>query len=146
MKEKAKEFNRLKKLAQIEERNKRVENIKMQKLLIYDEKRKMNQNLEKEKQNLLLKFNGLMSQRGQKSKEEIMRELFSDDTSFTTLNINDTRPLKNNKSTSNFKNSFLSKTTKIEFDTNTNKYDDNNYGYDDFEKKDFFVTNLVKSP
>ena len=69
MKEKAKEFNRLKKLAEIEKRNERIENLKKQKMMIYEERRKMNQTLERDKQYMLLKFNGLMSQRGGKTKE-----------------------------------------------------------------------------
>ena len=74
MKERAKEYERLKKLSEIEERNRRVENIKNQKMQLYEERRKMNRSLEKDKENLLLKFNEIMSQRGGKSKEEVMKE------------------------------------------------------------------------
>lgn len=71
MKERAKEYERLKKLAEIEERNRRVDSIKNQKLKIYEERRKMNQSLERDKESLLLKFNELMSQRGKNPKNKL---------------------------------------------------------------------------
>ena len=99
----------------------------------------MNQTLEKDKEHLLLKFNDLMLQRGDKSKEEIMKQLFSEDIS----NFSKYKSFKNNKSTSNFKTTNMSKIQKLEEDKNK----EDNDGYDDFEKKDdFFVTNIPKSP
>ena len=127
MKERAKEFYRLKKLADIEERNKRLENIKLQKMLIYEERRKMNETLVKDKEHLLLRFNELMSHRGDKSKDDLMKELFKGD---------NTKAMKNNKSSINFKSANFSKIHKLE-----DEKDDNN----DKQKEDnFFVTNMVK--
>ena len=70
MKENLKEFERMKRLAEIEERNRRIERIKMQKLKIYEERRKMNQTLENEKEYLLTRFNELMSQKGKQKKNK----------------------------------------------------------------------------
>ena len=80
MKERAKEFERLKKMEEMEEKSKRAENVKIQKLRIYEERRKMNRSLEKDKENLLMKFNELMSSRKVKSKEEVMKELCKEGT------------------------------------------------------------------
>ena len=68
MKENLKEFERMKRLAEIEERNRRIEGIKLQKLKIYEERRKMNRTLENEKEYLLTRFNELMSQKGKQRK------------------------------------------------------------------------------
>ena len=134
MKERAKEFDRLKKLAEIEERNKRVEKIKMQKILLYEERRRMNENLEKDKEKLLNRFNELMSQRGGRSKEEIMKKLFNED-------ISNNKKMVNNKSISNFKSANFSKIPKIEEDEKKEKE-----GFNDYQKEDnIFVTNLQKN-
>ena len=138
MKERAKEFDRLKKLAEIEERNKRVEMIKAQKNLIYEERRKMNDSLEKDKEQLLQRFNELMSQRGDKNKDELMKQLFSGDI-YTSMS-----PKANKSITNTFNSANFSKIPKIE--DKKNKEDENNE-YNDFEKNNnFFVTNLPKSP
>ena len=145
MKERAKEFERLKKIAEIEERNKRVENIKLQKLKLYEERRKMNQSLEKDKVNLLHKFNEIMSQRGGKSKEDIMKKLFNEDISNST----NFKTIKNNKSSisvfktaSNTNNN--SKSLKALNDKIFEENKDNDYN--DFHKGDnLFVTN-IKAP
>ena len=145
MKERAKEFERLKRMAEIEERNKRIENIKLQKLKLYEERRKMNRSLEKDKENLLIKFNELMSQRGAKSKEDIMIKLFNEDIS----NSNKFKIIKNNKSSNNiFKTASNinnnSKSLKTLNDKNVEENKEN--AYNDFQKGDnFFVTN-IKSP
>ena len=98
----------------------------------------MNQTLEKDKEQLLQRFNELMSQRGNKSKDEIMNQLFNEDISNNTKY----RTIANNKSTSNFKSANFSKTTKLEEDKNKD-----NEGYDDFQKGEpLFVTNLPNSP
>ena len=136
MKERAKEFVRMKKLEEMEEKSKRAENVKMQKLRIYEERRKMNRSLEKDKENLLMKFNELMSQRGVKSKEEVMKQLFDGEEGmeFKTMGNN------NNKSMANLDKSNMSKTFKKE--NEKIKEEDE---YNDFQKEDnFFVTNLPK--
>ena len=99
MKERAKEFERLKKIEEIEEKSKRAEIIKIQKLKIYEERIKMNRSLEKDKEKLLIKFNELMSQRGEKSKEEVMKQLFEGEEGMecVTLGNTNTRSMGINK-------------------------------------------------
>ena len=134
MKERAKEFVRMKKLEEMEEKSKRAENVKMQKLRIYEERRKMNRSLEKDKENLLMKFNELMSQRGVKSKEEVMKQLFDGEEGL------EYKTMGNNKSMANSDKSNMSKTFKKE--NEKIKEEDE---YNDFQKEDnFFVTNLPK--
>ena len=133
MKENLKEFERLKRLAEIEERNRRIEGIKLQKLKIYEERRKMNRTLENEKEYLLTRFNELMSQKGKqrKSKEELMNQLFNED----IYNATKYKTISKNKSSID-----ISKTTNAK-----NKSAKKSDEYDDFEKNDnFFVTNMKK--
>ena len=126
-----KEFERLKKLAEIEEKNKRVENIKIQKLKIYEERRRMNRTLENEKEYLLTRFNELMSQKKKRSKEELMNKLFNED-NYSNTKYNKTIG-KNKSSIDVFRT--------VDNTKNNNK----NEEYNDFEKgDDFFVTNLKK--
>ena len=145
MKERAKEFERLKKMAEIEERNKRVETIKLQKLKLYEERRRMNRSLEKDKENLLLKFNEIMSQRGGKSKEDIMTKLFNEDTSNSTK----FKTIKTNKSSIDaFKTASNTNNNSKSMKTLNNKIveENNDNDYNDFQKDyNFFVTN-IKSP
>jgi len=132
-------------MAEIEERNKRVENIKLQKLKLYEERRRMNRSLEKDKENLLLKFNELMSQRGGKSKEDIMKKLFNEDTSNSTK----FKTIKTNKSSIDaFKTASNTNNNSKSMKTLNNKIveENNDNDYNDFQKDDnFFVTN-IKSP
>jgi len=112
----------LKRLAEIEERNRRIERIKMQKLKIYEERRKMNQTLENEKEYLLTRFNELMSQKGKqkKTKEELMNQLFNEEY----------------KSSTKYKTVSKNKSSIDVFKGNNN----------DLEKNDnFFVTNMKKA-
>ena len=99
----------------------------------------MNESLEKDKEYLLQKFNELMSQRGNKNKDELMKQLFSGD-----LNSNSSpKTVRNNKSINNFNSANFSKIPKLE--DNKNKKEENNE-YNDFQKDNFFVTNIQKSP
>ena len=129
MKERAKEFVRMKKLEEMEEKSRRAENIKMQKMRIYEERRKMNRSLEKDKENLLMKFNELMSQRGEKSKEQVMKQLFEGEEGLEYRNN------KNSKTMANLGKSLNKENEKIKEEED----------YNDFQKEDnFFVTNLPK--
>ena len=130
MKERAKEFVRMKKMEEMEEKSRRAENVKMQKLKIYEERKKMNRSLEKDKENLLMRFNELMSQRGYKSKEEVMKKLF--DGEDTLLNNKSTADIRENTNKNNI--------------NEDNKEDEE---YNDFQKEEekgdnIFVTNLPK--
>ena len=134
MKERSKEFERLRKMEEIEERSKRAENIRIQKMRIFEERRKMNRSLEKDKERLLMKFNELMSQRGEKSKEEVMKQLFEgeDGIGYKTL--------ANTKSMNNLGNISVNKMNKTH---DKIKEEDE---YNDFNQNNdnFFVTNLPK--
>ena len=136
MKERAKEFERLKKMEEIEEKSKRADAIKIQKMRIFEERRKMNRSLEKDKEKLLMRFNELMSQRGEKSKEEVMKQLFEGEEGMDYV------AMGNSKSMANFGNADNS--NKISKTQEKIKEEDE---YNDFQKNDkdnFFVTNLPK--
>ena len=138
MKERAKEFVRLKKMEEMEEKSRRAENVKMQKLRIYEERKKMNRSLEKDKENLLMKFNELMSQRGIKSKEEVMKQLFEGEDGYDNKNSG------NNKSMADCRRNNTS-TNKNNINENVKEEDE----YNDFQKEEvkednIFVTNLPK--
>ena len=129
MKERAKEFVRLKKLEEMEEKRRRAENVKLQKMRIFEERRKMNRSLEKDKETLLIKFNEIMSQRGFKSKEEVMKQLFDGQEGYDNTSSMANLPSRNMNKT------FKKESEKI-------KEDDE---YNDFQKEDnFFVTNLPR--
>ena len=78
-KEKAMEYKRMQRLEEIEEKNRRVEEMKQQKMELYEQRRKMNRDMQKHKERMLIKFDYLMKNSKTKSKEEIMRELFDED-------------------------------------------------------------------
>ena len=124
MKERAKEFVRMKKLEEMEEKRKRAE-------------RKMNRSLEKDKENLLIKFNAIMSQRGFKSKDEVMKQLFDGDDGYDYRSNNNTKSMVN----------FLSGSSNKTFKKESEKIKEDDDEYNDFQKEDnFFVTNLPKDP
>ena len=137
MKERAKEFVRMKKLEEMEEKRKRAENVKIQKMRIFEERRKMNRSLEKDKENLLIKFNAIMSQRGFKSKDEVMKQLFDGDDGYDYRSNNNTKSMVN----------FLSGSSNKTFKKESEKIKEDDDEYNDFQKEDnFFVTNLPKDP
>ena len=74
-KERILQKNRLKILNEIEEKDKKINILKLQKKKIWDKQQKMNKNYEKNREKLFQKFNSLMLQRNKKSKEEIIEEL-----------------------------------------------------------------------
>ena len=98
----------------------------------------MNRSLEKDKENLLNKFNELMSQRGVKSKEEVMKQLFEGEEGFDLGNVGTVKSMSNLRKPRN--------------STKENKKDKEEDEYNDFQKDEnegkkedtFFVTNLPK--
>lgn len=100
--------------------------------------KKMNRSLEKDKENLLMKFNELMSQRGIKSKEEVMKQLFEGEDGYDNKNSG------NNKSMADCRRNNTS-TNKNNINENVKEEDE----YNDFQKEEvkednIFVTNLPK--
>ena len=59
-KERALEYKRLRRLEELEEKNRRVEEVKQQKQEIFEQRRKMNRNMEKEKEKMIRKFDSIM--------------------------------------------------------------------------------------
>ena len=77
-KERILERNRLKLLNEIEEKDKRINLVKSQKMKIWNEQKQLSKNYEENREKLLKKFELIMSQRKKKSKGEIIKEIFDD--------------------------------------------------------------------
>jgi len=116
-KERILEKNRLKLLYEMEEKDKRLNVIKLQKINILEKQRKMNKNYEQNREKLFEKFNKIISQKNIKNKDEIVGELIGE----------------KNKSNSNYK--FASRSVDF-MDRN------NNNNYKAKEKDKVFLTNL----
>ena len=114
-KERILEKNRLRLLYEMEEKDKRFNVIKLQKINILEKQRKMNKNYEQNREKLFEKFNKLISQRNKKNKDEIVEELIGE----------------KNKSNSNYK--FANRS--VDF---TDRISNNNYRV----KDNVFLTNL----
>jgi centrosomal protein CEP76 len=71
-------FKRMKKLTEMEEKDKTIASIQQQKLKIFEERKKMNKELEKNKEELINRFNAIMKKKGNKTKEEIFQMLFNE--------------------------------------------------------------------
>ena len=92
----------MQRLEEIEEKNRRIEEMKQQKMEIYEQRRKMNREMQKHKERMLIKFDYLMKNSKTKSKEEIMRELFDEDSnSFLEENNSKQKSYNVSKSRSN---------------------------------------------
>ena len=78
-KERAYQFMRKKKIKEIEEKNRKIERIINKKMDIYEQRRKMNLEMEKNKEILLDKFHKIMNNKKNKNKNQIMKELFNED-------------------------------------------------------------------
>ena len=87
-KERILEINRLKLLNEIEEKDKRINLIKSQKLELLEKQKKLSKNFEENRQKLLKKFNQIMAKRNNKTKNEIIHKIFDND---------DKTIIKNNK-------------------------------------------------
>ena len=112
------ERNRIRLLNEIEEKDKRINLIKSQKLKIWEEQKKLSKNFEENSRKLLKRFNMIMAKRNKKSKNEIIKEIFDDNLDNKILNRNPSNlNISSNNKSVNFPNN------------NTNK-------------KDIFLTNL----
>ena len=72
------ELQKIKKLAKFEEKNKRVEQMRYIRLKLQNQRRQINKNLEIDKERLMNKYS-LLKLNENKSKEEILKELFPED-------------------------------------------------------------------
>ena len=72
------ELQKIKKLAKFEEKNKRLEQMKYIRLKLQNQRRQINKNLEIDKERLMDKYS-LLKLNENKSKEEILKELFPED-------------------------------------------------------------------
>ena len=72
------ELQKIKKLAKFEEKNKRLEQMRYIRLKLQNQRRQINKNLEIDKERLMNKYS-LLKLNENKSKEEILKELFPED-------------------------------------------------------------------
>ena len=117
-KEKIMERNRIRLLNELEEKDKRINLVRSQKIQIWEEQKKLSKNFEENRRKLLKKFNIIMAKRNKKSKDEIIKEIFDDNLDY--------KALKRNRSNVNI--------------STTNK--SANFTNNDLNKKDIFITNL----
>ena len=104
-KERILERNRLRLLNEIEEKDKRINLVKSQKLKIWEEQKKLSRDFEENRRKLLKKFNLLMSKRNKKTKNEIIQEILEDNPDYKIIKRNNTnlKDISINKS-ANFEN------------------------------------------
>ena len=76
-KERILERNRIKLLNEIEEKDKRINLIKSQKLKLWEKQKKLSKNFEENRQKLLKRFNLIMAKRNNKTKKEIIEKIFN---------------------------------------------------------------------
>ena len=117
-KERILELNRLKLLNEIEEKDKRINLVKSKKLELWEKQKQLSKDFEENRRKLLKRFNLIMAKRNNKTKDEIIQEIFDDNDSYKIM--------KRNKPTLN-----ISSTNKSENIINNNKMKDH-----------IFLTNL----
>ena len=87
-KEESLKRNRLKLLYTINEKDKKINLAKSQKLKIWDEQKKLSRNFEESREKLISKFKEIMGNRGKKSKEKLISELLTNKSvEFKSLNL-----------------------------------------------------------
>ena len=102
-KERILEINRLRLLSEIEEKDKRINLFKTQKLKVWEEQKKLNKNFEENRRKLHEKFNKIMAKKNKKPKEVLIQEIFEDNPEYRIGRRNNLNVLATNKS-SNFPN------------------------------------------
>ena len=81
--------NRLKLIYEINEKDKKINLAKSQRLRIWNEQKKLSRNFEENRERLLFKFREIMGKRRKKSKEQVISELLNNRTGeFKTLSDN----------------------------------------------------------
>ena len=87
-KEESLKRNRLKLLYTINEKDKKINLAKSQKLKIWDEQKKLSRNFEESREKLISKFKEIMGNRRKKSKEKLISELLTNKSvEFKSLNL-----------------------------------------------------------
>ena len=110
--------NRLKLIYEINEKDKKINLAKSQRLRIWNEQKKLSRNFEENRERLLFKFREIMGKRRKKSKEQVISELLNNRTGeFKTLSDN-----RLNKSQINQRNIKIIKENR---NKNDNNKDDN---------------------
>ena len=79
-KEELQERNRLKLIYQINEKNKKINFAKSQRLKIWEEQKRLSRNFEENRERLIFRFKEIMGKRRKKSKEQVINELLYDKT------------------------------------------------------------------
>ena len=79
VKEKLFELKRNKKIEKLEEKDKKLEQFRYMKLKLQNQRKKINKNLEIDKERLLNKYSSLLKHNEKKSSDEILKELFPED-------------------------------------------------------------------
>jgi hypothetical protein len=134
-KERAFEYAKKQQILLIEEKNRKIKNIQLKKLKLYEFRKKMNIDIEKQKESLILKFNKIMCNKKNKSKDELINELRNDES------YKSHREIHSNKSNS-MPNIFKINKKRVEkkkIFSNEISRNEGIEGNGDFE----FVTNLV---
>ena len=115
--------NRLKLMYEIEEKNKKINIAKSQKLKIWEEQKKISRNFEEKREKMMDKFMEIMGKRRNKSKEQIISELLNNkNIGFKTINTTNlgSTIMQKTKNNNNSGNIFL---------TNLSMRNLNNYRY-----------------
>ena len=103
--------NRLKLMYEIEEKNKKINIAKSQKLKIWEEQKKISRNFEEKREKMMDKFMEIMGKRRNKSKEQIISELLNNKNigfkTINTTNIGSTIMQKTKNNNNNSGNIFL---------------------------------------
>ena len=139
-KERAYEYARKQQILLIEEKNRKIHNTQLKKLKFYEQRKKMNIDMEKKKECLILKFNKIMSNKKNKnkSKDELINELLNDESYKSHREIHSN---KSNSMPNIFENNIKKKVEKKKIFSNENSRNEDIEKNGDFE----FVTNLVSS-
>ena len=103
--------NRLKLMYEIEEKNKKINIAKSQKLKIWEEQKKISRNFEEKREKMMDKFMEIMGKRRNKSKEQIISELLNNKNigfkTINTTNLGSTIMQKTKNNNNNSGNIFL---------------------------------------
>ena len=120
--------NRLKLMYEIEEKNKKINIAKSQKLKIWEEQKKISRNFEEKREKMKEKFMEIMGKRRNKSKEQIISELLNNKNigfkTINTTNLGSTIMQKTKNNNNNSGNIFLTNLSMRNL--NNNRYKINN--------------------
>ena len=120
--------NRLKLMYEIEEKNKKINIAKSQKLKIWEEQKKISRNFEEKREKMMDKFMEIMGKRRNKSKEQIISELLNNKNigfkTINTTNLGSTIMQKTKNNNNNSGNIFLTNLSMRNL--NNNRYKINN--------------------